>query len=396
MNRVSCQLFGTVVLEITGAWPEQCLSRMAAARIPMDQIEKKDEMTCSVRIFRKDQARVEQIAARYGCTCCVLQRSGLKQKYGGIGKRVALLAGLAAALTVALLLPQFVWTVEVQGNVKVPTEKILRELEELGVHFGAYGPAIDSETIKNQLLVEIPELSWLAVNRSGGRAVVEVRERISTPEITDTKAITNVVAARTGLITNMEVYSGKAMVEEGQTVLQGELLVSGVAEWTNRTQYSHAMAVIYARTWHRLVSVVPQECVRLIPTGEEERVRTLIVGKKRIKLSGNSSISREDCGKIMEESTLTLPGGIELPIRLETVTYTICEPAEETMPAADAYAMMSETALERIKDSLLAGEILKTSGTEDAADGLYYYTTVAECSEQIAREVPVEPYEGES
>lgn len=395
MNRAMCQIFGTATVELIGAWPERCLSRFAALRLPMDQVEKVDELTCRVRLLQRDLKRAEAVASKCGCEFRILQRAGLRTKYGGLKRRVALYVGLAVILTAALTLPQFIWTMEVSGNSTIPEDRILRELESLGIGFGTYGPSIDSQDVKNHMLARIPELEWLAINRSGGRAVVEVRERAETPEMIDMHTITNVVAARTGIITNAQVYAGKSMVKEGQTVLQGELLVSGVAEWINRTQYSHAMAEIYARTWHKTTAVLPQTYTAKDPTGETEVCRTLILGKKRIKLSGNSSFSQSNCDKIITESALTLPGGIELPIRLETVTCVYYEPVEETMPDVDAYALLAEESYARIRSSLLAGEILNTSCVQEAADGLYYYTTVAECSEQIAMEVPVETYEGE-
>ena len=396
MNRAICQIFGTATVELVGAWPERCLSRLAASRIPMDQVEKTDELTCHVRVLQRNLKQVQTIARKCGCECRILQRAGLRAKYGGLKRRVALYVGLAAILTTALMLPQFIWTMEVTGNTSVPSDQILQELEALGIGFGTYGPSIDSQDVKNHMLARIPQLEWMAINRSGGRAVVEVRERAETPEMIDMHAITNVVAARTGIITSAQVYAGKSLVKEGQTVLQGELLVSGVAEWIKRTQYSHAMAEIYARTWHRTTAVIPQTYTAKEPTGETEVIKTLILGKKRIKLSGNSSNSQDNCDKIITESALTLPGGIELPIRLETVTCVYYEPVEQTMPDVDAYALLADGSYEQIRSSLLAGEILNTSCVQQAADGLYYYTTVAECSEQIALEVPVETYEGES
>ena len=46
---------------------------------------------------------------------------------------------------------------------------------------------IRDRDIRNHLLLEIPELSWAAVNVSGCRADVQVRERRPAPELLDRK-----------------------------------------------------------------------------------------------------------------------------------------------------------------------------------------------------------------
>ena len=70
---------------------------------------------------------------------------------------MALYGGLAVILTAALTLPQFIWTMEVSGNSTIPEERILRELESLGIGFGTYGPSIDSQDVKHHMLALFPE-----------------------------------------------------------------------------------------------------------------------------------------------------------------------------------------------------------------------------------------------
>lgn len=93
----------------------------------------------------------------------------------------------------------FVWDIQIAGNETVPREVILRSLENNGVHRGCFGFALNGEDIRNHVLLEIPELSWVAVNVSGCRANVEVRERRTAPKPLDRKIPCNLVARRDGL-----------------------------------------------------------------------------------------------------------------------------------------------------------------------------------------------------
>lgn len=395
MNRAACSLLGAAEVQITGAWPEQCLDKFARAGIFMDRFEKENEMVLCLRILKPDCKKAALLAKKCGCEMKICSMTGFAARYYGLRKRILLIAGLLCMVAAAIVLPEFIWSIDVSGNEMVSDTEILRALESLGVGFGTYGPSIDSQDVKNHMLALVPELQWLAVNRSGGKAVVEVREKLPTPEVNDRKMPCNLVARRTGLITKMLVYQGKSEVKQGQTVLQGELLVSGIAQWTNRVQSMHAMAEIYARTWRRETGAVPMGFTAKGPIQREEKIVTLILGKKRLKLTGNSSFSASNCAKIIQEYPLCLPGGLTLPVRMETVTLSYYTPETTQISPATAKQLATQGVQKRIRDVLIGGEISDLRVQQRADGAVYYYDIVAECSEQIAAEVPMEIDEGE-
>ena len=56
--------------------------------------------------------------------------------------------------------------------------------------------SVDSFELRNYILLEIPELSYIAVNVNGCRAYVQVRERTPAPELVSRRAPGNTVAAK--------------------------------------------------------------------------------------------------------------------------------------------------------------------------------------------------------
>lgn len=108
------------------------------------------------------------MALRCLCTAEVTERSGLRAQFGGLLRRPVLLLGLLAAAAATFVLQEFVWTIEVEGNDRLPAGQIVQALEELGIAPGTWGPSIDSPETRNRMLLRMPELAWLAVNRSGG------------------------------------------------------------------------------------------------------------------------------------------------------------------------------------------------------------------------------------
>ena len=85
-----------------------------------------------------------------------------------------------------------------------------------------FGISLDTEDIRNHVLLEIPEPLWITVNVSGCRAYVEVRERVEAPEPVDEREPTNVVARRDGLILDIQAMDGVRCVLPGTSVEAGE------------------------------------------------------------------------------------------------------------------------------------------------------------------------------
>ena len=160
--------------------------------------ESENIFTC--RLSRRDFRTLRRSAKKLDCSLTVVEREGVPFFLGRLRRRHALLAG--ALLCGGLLLwgSFFIWDFTVEGNRRVTEEEILRALEENGVGLGTFGIGLDTENIRNHVLLDIPELVWITVRVSGCRATVEVRERDETPEPVDQRAPSNVVARRDGLV----------------------------------------------------------------------------------------------------------------------------------------------------------------------------------------------------
>lgn len=130
-------------------------------------------------------------------------------------RRYVLLAGAVLALVLMFGGNLVIWDFQVSGNDTVPTETILRALEDYGITVGSPGLHIDQETMRNHVLLALPEVSWLAVNVRGCVAHVQVVERHRPPKAADRSTVTNIVARRAGLITKVEALEGQAMVLPG-------------------------------------------------------------------------------------------------------------------------------------------------------------------------------------
>lgn len=287
----------------------------------------------------------------------------------------------------------FIWDIEIEGNETVPDREILRALEKYDVAFGTFGYDVNSFQLRNDLLLELPELSYIAINVRGSRAYVQVRERVDAPEIIDKRQPGNTVATKDALVTAIEPWNGEKVVLLGTMVREGQLLISGVVDsGYGGSRQVAGMGRVYGRTWYTLRCRVPLTVEEKVYTGEKTVRRAALLGKNRVNLYIGSSISGDTCDKIIDWNQWELPGGLVLPITVVTETleeYTLTE----TRRSQEEAQALGTLTLDRQLEALLGdGELLSRQINSQVEGDTLLVTLTAECEEQIGKfvEIPKE------
>lgn len=398
-------LRGAVTLTVTGAEPERFLNACAWEGIFFWGAEPVDAVTLRVRVHASRRRQAEAVAARLMCQTEGDGGRGAPFLLLRLRRRYGLLVGMALSLLATLTLSQFLLCVEVEGNRTVPTAVILSELRRLGVRPGAFGPGLDEGAIAQEALTGLTDLSWMAINLNGTRARVLVRERVARPELEDARRPADVVAGATGLLTHVETWQGRALAEEGDTVVAGDVVISGwvpiepplyseVTDLGGRAV--RAEGRVEARTWRTLTAAIPTEAMVKSPTGREKTRFSLCVLGKRLNFYRNSGISFAEYDKMTRVYTPTLPGGTELPVSLIRETVREVELFSTGICREGTAAMLKERLRERLDALLREGEAVKCEFSSVEENGLWKVRLLAECREEIGRtaEWP-SPYEGD-
>lgn len=386
LNELIHRLQGQVWIRAESAFPERVLNLCGARDLAFWDLSWESPTAFTCRLSRRDWHTLRRAAANLECTLSVVGREGAPYFLIRFRRRQVLLAGLALCAAGLFFGSFFVWDFRIEGNETVPTERILRALEQNGVHLGSFGLSLDGEDIRNHVLLEIPELSWLTVNVSGCRANVQVRERVFPPERMDDQTPTNVVARRSGMVLKVQALDGVAEVLKGSTVTQGQLLISGVEDTdTFGARILAGMGSVTARTWYTLETPLPPNAMVRQATGETKTRISLVFGTHRVKFYANSSVETGNYDKITNRYPLHLLG-LSLPITLVTETWY----AYERVPADSAAVQASMgTVLTEYLHSLVDpyGTVKSTLFTVRTREGMAVLT--AECEEEIGQQVPI-------
>ena len=387
-------LRGQTQVRCRSAAPERVLNLCSAHDIPFWDVSWEDEYTFCFHTtegLKSLRAVTEEGAVELD----VLSRQGAPVVLKRLRKRYVLLVAMVLALLWLWVGSSVILSFSVSGNERVSDEEILRVLAHHGVDIGTRALAVDQESLRNHVLLELHELSWLSVNVRGCTAHVQVVERQRPPAKYDPYTPANVVAAKAGLVTEVRAFNGKNCVLEGDMVTEGQLLISGVSDGRfGGVRFMHATGEVWGRTWYTLTARVPLTVVQQGEVLREKVQISLIVGNKRINFFRGGSILGTGCDKIATTYPMKMPFGGELPLvlhRERTVQYAVQEVqrSEETALAEGKLWLLHQLTSQLDED----GSVTDTRFSHRIEGDTLVVTLQAECYEQLGIETPV--YYGE-
>ncbi len=205
----------------------------------------------------KDFKRINIAAENSGMEINEVKEKGLKAFIKCHKYRCGLCLGAFIASLVIVFLSGSLWEIEIVSTNGVNVESFTESLEELGVKKGARKSKIDILDVQEKLLDKHKELLWVSVNIFGSKAQIEISTVTQQKETIDKNTPTNIVAQKDGIITLVKGYYGVNVVKEGDNVVEGSLLISGVGKYADGNEYfTHAKGEVFAKTNNETLKTV--------------------------------------------------------------------------------------------------------------------------------------------
>ena len=390
LKAITNLLKGEVTGRVESGFPERVLNICAEYGIAFWDLKWESGVAFNFTTTRHDWKRLRRLSRRIDCDLTAVSWRGTPFFLGRMRRRYGLWITLGAGMLALFYGSFFIWDFAIEGNVTVSEQEIMRALESSDVHFGSFGYGINSFELRNELLLKLPKLSYIAINVRGCRAYVQVRERIEPPEIISRRVAGNTVAKKDALVTVVQSWDGEKQVLPGTTVTEGQLLISGVVENDyGGTRFLRGMGEIYGRTWYSLQCKVPLTVSKKTYTGEETVRRAILIGKNRVNLYIDSSNPGDTCDKIISWKKCVLPGDIPLPVTIVTETLRQYEVTPARRSEKDALALADTVLTDRLSGYIGEGEVVSRDLTCEVVGDILICTLSAECEEQIGEFVSI-------
>lgn len=216
---------GTISFSAENGSPERLITRCGKEELTLFDISA-TETGISARCLLREFSQIEKLAQEYGVTVKKEHEKGLPRILRRHKLRFMLPCMLLLILLLLVFSQSFLWTIEVRGNRILTDEAILSILEEEGLTRMTFLPNTDLRMVCEEVMLKLPQLSFITLNRYGSRIEAIVAERELAPQIRSDEPC-DIVAAEDGVVRAIEVYEGKGTTGPGYAVQKGEILVHG-------------------------------------------------------------------------------------------------------------------------------------------------------------------------
>lgn len=393
--RIINLLRGYVVCEITGYFIEKFINMVTKKGIIIWGIRRQGKNVLKMNVKIKDFKKLRIPARSTGVRVRIRKKKGLPFILHKYRKRKGVYLGFFVFLAIIFIMSGYIWSIDIVGNENVSDELIMKTLNDSGFKTGILNMGINLKDTKEQVLAKVPELSWIAINIKGSKAVVEVKERIMPLEKISKDTPCNIIAKHDGIIIRADVYEGVSKVKPGYAVAKGSLLISGVLDSAVQgTRLVHAEGLVKAKTEYILKSECPLLYKENIATGKVFYRRSLHLFNFDIKLYLKDSIPYKLYDKISYKNEVKIGEGVYLPIAVNVEKFT--EKREETseLSEEEAKKRTQEDIAIKERTELEGKEITNRSLTFKNENGVIYAECVYECIEDIGEESLVENEDG--
>ena len=325
-NKLLEYVSGYVNIVIEGYYIEQFINICNNKQIDLWNIKKENSIKVFASIYIKDFKKLKQICKKTKCKIKIQSKKGLPFVVKKYKKRKFFFIFLLLIILTIIILSNFIWNIEIEGDIDIPKEEILELAKSEGLEIGKRKGAVDTKAVINKIRLERDDISWVGIEIDGTNATIKLVKADEKPEIINDDEYCNIVADKNAMILKVSAQNGTPLVKEGDIVTNGDIIVAGWMEgkYTGK-QYVHAQA----------------------ETGQTENSYSVKINNFQINLP-KSLPKFQKYDTIEENKKLKLFSNFYLPFEL--VKYTYKEYEERSI--IHSFEEAKQIGIDRAKESL--------------------------------------------
>ena len=331
-------LFGYVNIVVEGFFVERFINICISKNILLWKIKRDKSTIIYTRVGIHDFKNVAQIAKQTKCKIKIQSKRGLPFVFNKYKKRKIFALLLLIIIVSIISLSNFVWNIEITGAENINKEEFLQLVNDEGLSIGKRKNDINTREIINKIRLERKDIAWIGIDIQGTNAIIRVIEADSKPEIINEDEYCNIVSDKDASIVKVNAQNGTPMVQEGDVVKKGTVLIAGWLEGKyTGTRYVHSEGTIEAKIWYSHKERIYFNQTLEEKTGNEESKYDIVINNFKINLYKKlPNFQKYDT--IVENKKLKLFSNLYLPVELiknnyieiqeKQVNYTLDEAKE--------------------------------------------------------------------
>lgn len=295
---------GYVRVRIRGGSAESFINSAVSSQIQVWDVQRTSFHDFQCYVLVSDYFKLKPILKQTGCRVNVEQRMGLPFTMRRVLRRKFFLIGFAFFMLGLYMLSSLVWSIEVKGNVRIPTEQVLAAAKEQGIYpFQWTFRLRDPDVIAKAMHLKLKEASWIGVNWEGTRVAIQVIEATK-PDALKLVNPRHIVASADAVVTDIIAENGRAVVARNARVKKGDVLISGAIGNETEPKDVVAKGEVRGLVWHQYEISSPLVMRHKVYTGEEKERKYIVTGSRRLMIAGFGDIPYAHYELLQEDNTL--------------------------------------------------------------------------------------------
>lgn len=230
--------------------PERFLNLCRHHGIDLWELSSQDGYYCSASI--EDYYAMRPLVKKSHTKIRITKKRGLPFWLHRNRKRIPFFLGFGCFMILLQVLSLFIWSIDYEGNQKYTNQELSRFLESQGYVSGMRVKDASCESLEKEIRKHYNDINWVSVMIDGTKMTVKVKENDGYLDAKmEDETPCSLYAGHSGIVRSMITRTGVPMVQVGEEVEQGQLLVSGLVSVTGEdglvmsTREVHASADVF-------------------------------------------------------------------------------------------------------------------------------------------------------
>lgn len=305
-------------VKITSISPEEFINFISTEGFIIKDLKKETVVNYIFDIESNDYEAIKSIAKDKQVKIDLLNGTKEYRLQNKIRKRKAFIFGIFMFIGLIYYFSTHIWVINISTENYVSPYEIRTYLKKIGVKPGIKKNKLDVFKLESSIQEANKNVVWVRARIEGTKLDVNILERQNPPNIEEDKSPCDLVAKKDGEIQRVYTKAGTSIVEEGQVVKKGDVLVRGIQGKEDSTYEVRAEGKVMAKTFYEDIKTIKIPKVNRVRTGNKVINRYVVVKDKKIYFKKN--LNKFDKYDRIEDNSSFIKKEIYYEIKEESFT----------------------------------------------------------------------------
>ena len=366
---------GYYTVTVEGLDTESFLNYLIRNKIYVYNVNRMEKSKIQFNIDRNNYKKLKKIHRSNKFKIKVKKQTGIPF----IAKRIYTYRGMVICAIISLIIlmstSQFVTDVYITAPEGIDKTALKKELYIQGVKPGVYKKSIDRKIVRENIMGKFKQIAYVSINVKGTNIFVNITKKDESQNSDENSNYCNIIAQKDGIIEKIVPRSGEAIVQEGDIVKKGDVLINGA----NTT----AQPEVWAMTFYEAKKTSNYIDIKNQRTGNKKNVYTISFYDKKYKILRNIKYRDYEIENNIKELRI---GDYTFPVKITVSTFYEVKKVENKIDVEKLKKELSSKVLKQLEYTIpVSARILDVKDKYNVDKNMIEYVVTVTTKEDIAK-----------